>query len=254
MNPVDWPDEPTLFPYSARHTLDARRLLVLAPHPDDEVLGCGGLIAASLELGAEVQVLVLSDGGQGGDPGVRESESIAAADVLAAGRGGLEMLFWRLPDRGLARVPGLVARLQHLIVSSGADRVLMPSPFEIHPDHRALCLAGLQALRAAAVDAEGLFYEVGQPLMPDLLVDISAQVDRKRAALRCFGSQLTQQAYDDQLLGLNRYRAYTLGPGVSHAEAYQRVTPSALQRGLVGVLDEVSQRLHQRFGGAAGPA
>jgi LmbE family N-acetylglucosaminyl deacetylase len=254
MNSADWPDEASLYPYGAVTSLPARRLLVLAPHPDDEVLGCGGLIAAMLAQGAEVQVVIVSDGGQGGDAAQRERESIAAAAVLAGGRASLKPVFWRLPDRGLAMVAGLAQRLQGLISSSAADCVLLPSPYEIHPDHRALCLAGVQALRGAEGGPELLLYEVGQPLMPDVLVDITAQFERKRAALRCFTSQLAVQAYDDQVLGLNRFRAYTLGPAVSHAEAYRRVTHAQRRGGLDAVLQGFDTGLRARFGLGPRPA
>ena len=84
--------------------------------------------------------------------------------------------------------------------------------------------------------------------MPNVLIDISHQLERKRAALRCFSSQLAVQAYDDQVLGLNRFRAYTLGPAVTHAEAYQRVDVVALRAGLAGVLQEIGARLRGHFG------
>jgi LmbE family N-acetylglucosaminyl deacetylase len=242
-----WPDEPMLYPYTALRALSARRLLVLAPHPDDEVLGCGGLIVASLQDGASVDVVIASSGDKGGDALVREAESRAAAQVLAGSDGACQPSFWRLPDRQLADDRQLVSRVQHRIISSGADAVLLPSPFEIHPDHRALCLAGLHAMRSSDVDADLLFYEVGQPLMPDVLLDITAQVERKRAALRCFSSQLAVQAYDEQLLGLNRFRAYTLGPTVTHAEAFQRVSPAVWRGGLPAVLADIDARLQRRF-------
>jgi LmbE family N-acetylglucosaminyl deacetylase len=168
--------------------------------------------------------------------------------VLADGRPGLELLFWRLPDRAVADEPTLVPRLQHLLRSAAPDVVLVPSPFEIHPDHRAVCLAGLHALRGVE-RTELLFYEIGQALMPDVLVDITPQLARKRAALRCFASQMVGQAYDEQLLGLNRFRAYTLGPAVTHAEGFQRVPAQAIQGGLPAVLRDVESRLRARFGG-----
>lgn len=248
MRCTDWPDEATLHPYDAVVRLPARRLLVLAPHPDDEVLGCGGLISAMLAHGAGVRVVVVTDGGLGGDALTRERESVAAAQVLAEGRPAPHLEFWRLPDRGLAGDDSLVQRLQMLIRDVTPDCVLLPSPFEIHPDHRALCLAGLQAMRAADGRAELLFYEVGQPLMPNLLVDITGRIELKRAALRCFTSQLAVQAYDDQVIGLNRFRAYTLGPAVSHAEAYWRVPADVLRGGLEAVLTAVGAGLRMRFG------
>ena len=51
-------------------------------------------------------------------------------------------------------------------------------------------------------------------------MDITSVLALKQAALACFQSQLAWQPYDEQILALNRYRAYTLGPAVTHAEAY----------------------------------
>jgi LmbE family N-acetylglucosaminyl deacetylase len=55
------------------------RVLVFAPHPDDEVLGCGGALALHARRGDHVRVVVVSDGGAGGDPQVRAAEAQAAA-------------------------------------------------------------------------------------------------------------------------------------------------------------------------------
>lgn len=245
-----WPDEPSIYPYQALGSLPARRLLVLAPHPDDEVLGCGGAIAAALHAGAQVEVVVLSDGGLGGDPVQREAESRAAAQVLSAGAGGsLALHFWRLPDRSLATDLTLAARLAAHIGAGAAELLLLPSPHEIHPDHRGLCLAALRAVQAIAWSGELMCYEIGQPLQADCLLDLTPWLARKQQALRCFASQLAQQAYDEQLLGLNRYRAYTLGPQVTHAEAFQRIERQAWHRGLAGVLEAGQARLRARYPG-----
>jgi hypothetical protein len=55
---TDWSVESDFVPYQAVETLGACHLLVLAPHPDDEVLGCGGLIARSLASGCAVTVRI----------------------------------------------------------------------------------------------------------------------------------------------------------------------------------------------------
>jgi LmbE family N-acetylglucosaminyl deacetylase len=208
--------EPDLVPYQALSPLPLRSLLVLAPHADDEVLGCGGLLALAVAQGADVRVVVATDGAAGGNAAERERESRDAALALGLDGGAQRLQFWRLPDRGLQPDDELVARIRQQLQLQCPDWVLAPSPLEVHPDHRALCLA---AVAAAAGRCPLGFYEVGQPLLPNMLVDITPVLARKRAALACFTSQLVQQRYDEQLLALNRYRAYTLGPAVSHAEA-----------------------------------
>ena len=239
--------EPELVPYRAVSTLGIRSLLVLAPHPDDEIFGCGGVLALAAAQGVSVHVVIVSDGGAGGDAATREQECRDAAQALGyldAAPGSLR--FWGLPDRGVVPDANLVQRIQALCLETGADWLLAPSPFEIHPDHLAVCQAATQAV--GGTSARLVYYEVGQALMANMLVDITAVMPRKQAAMRAFTSQLAQQDYGEHIAALNRYRSYTLGPGVTHAEAYWQV-PSHWS--LKDVLEAARQQLERRFGGAS---
>ena len=70
--------------------------------------------------------------------------------------------------------------------------------------------------------------------------------------MRCFASQLAQQDYGEHIAALNRYRSYTLGSGVTHAEGYRLVAPGA---SLQDALGEVAESLGRRVGGPpASPA
>ena len=247
-----WPRwlEPDLLPYQALPPQDIRPLLVLAPHPDDEVFACGGLLALAASRGVRAKVVVCTDGGQGGQGAEREAESLAAAQVLGGPTAQQSLAFWRLPDRSLQPDAALQARISQMIESSRAEWVLAPSPFEIHPDHRAVCVAAIGAVgaRQAAGQATRLVCcEIGQPLLPNALLDITPVAHLKAQAMRCFASQLTQQAYDQQIAGLNRYRAYTLGAAVKQAEAFWFVPSAALAGGIAGVLGAIQQRLQDRF-------
>jgi hypothetical protein len=82
-----------------------------------------------------------------------------------------------------------------------------------------------EALARVSLEAQLILYEVGVPLHPNLLLDISAHLPTKQAAMACFVSQMAQQAYGDHLLALNRFRTYTLPQTVRAAEAYRRVNP-----------------------------
>ena len=208
--------EHELVPYQALSRLPVRSLLVLAPHPDDEVLGCGGLLALAAEQGVDARVVVVSNGAVGGDAALREEESRQALRALGLTDAEPGLQFWRLPDRGLMPDAALVERIRQRLDTDRPEWLLVTSPFEVHPDHRALCLAAMAAITPTTRLG---FYEVGQPLMPNTLIDISAALVRKQAALKCYPSQLASQAYDEQMLALNRFRAYTLGPSVTHAEA-----------------------------------
>lgn len=196
--------------------MSASAVLVLAPHPDDEVFGCGGAIALHTRAGVPVDVLILTDGAVFGSSSVRAQESVAAAQVL----GCKAPLFWALPDRQLHYSAELVQRLVQLIDSAQVDLLYAPSPWEVHPDHRHTSWLALQAVRLARPQVQLAFYEVAAPLSPNVLLDISSVAASKDAAMACFASQLAMQDYAGHIRALNRYRTYTLTPEVVAAEAY----------------------------------
>lgn len=221
--------------------LRGERLLVLAPHPDDEVIGCGGLVALHLREGRQVRVVVATDGTEGGDGSVREDESRRALARL----GPAEIEFLRYRDRTLDdSAADAVARE---LRSFAPDLILVPAPIEIHPDHLALSrifcelIQRDESLFATLAVARVAFYEVGQPLRPNALVDISDVADAKFAAIADHASQLALRDYVGYARGLNTYRAMTLPAGTTHAEAYYvvdlpmlRTTPFSRLRTMTG--------------------
>lgn len=223
------PLESDLTPYTAISSLPAQAALVLAPHPDDEVFGCGGAIASHVGAGVPVFVVILTDGAHFGEGSIRAYECRTAAKVLGYG----EPDFWSLADRGLRYSEALVQRIVNRITGADVDLVYAPSPWEIHPDHRQTAWLAMEAVRRVNYPVRLAFYEVGAPLRPNVLLDITAILDTKEAAMRCFESQLTQQDYIRHIQALNQYRTYTLPREVLAAEAYWVVTADELDRATV---------------------
>lgn len=218
--------ESDLFPYSCLTCIPAKEVLVLAPHPDDEVFGCGGAIAGHVEAKTSVTVVILTDGALFGDAALRAKESIAAAQVLGYGHPE----FWGIQDRELRYAEELVQRIADKIVISGVDLVYAPSPWEIHPDHRQASWLAVEAVRRVTQPVRLAFYEVGVPLRPNMLFDISPFLDAKEAAMRCFGSQLDHQDYLRHIRALNQFRTYTLSRDVLAAEAFWLLDSSELDQ------------------------
>src|SRR5213596_481433 len=188
--------------------LCGERLLVLAPHPDDEVIGCGGLTALHLREGRRVRVVVATDGGEAGEPAERQRESRAAVASL----GNADVEFLNFPDRQLAGSGGFAAALRDILVDFRPDLIAAPSAIEIHPDHlalsRTLCevIAHDAALFADLAVTRVAFYEVSHPLRPNALVDITAVADAKYAAIARHATQLAFRDYVAYTRGLNAYR------------------------------------------------
>ena len=161
--------ESELLPYESIELLPASRVLVVAPHPDDEVFGCGGSVALHRRACVPVSVVILTGGEVFGDAQVRVQESTDAAALL----GSPSVECWGLADRGLACTEALVERLAKRIEELGADLVYAPSPWEIHPDHRQATWLVTESVQRVAHPVRIAFYEVGAPLRPNVLLDIT---------------------------------------------------------------------------------
>ncbi len=217
--------EPELVPY-APGRLDGSPILVLAPHPDDEVFGCGGVLALAARTGARIRTVILTDGGAQGDPAVRRAEAAEASRRL----GIPEPEHWGLADRSLDPNDGALRdRLGALIAETAPAIVLAPSPAEVHPDHRALALA-LYRLLQTVVPGTPIHelspalrlasYEVSAVLRPNLLVDVSEVWEEVLAAAKAYESQVSLLPYVEVLEGVASMRRLTLPPSVRRAEAY----------------------------------
>jgi len=180
--------------------------VVVAAHPDDEVLGAGGTIAALAARGARLRLVTLTDG-EASHPHLpeqsiaprRAAETLAALDALGAR--DTEVIRLGLPDSGLAaHEHDVTARLQEL--ASGFDLLLAPWDRDAHPDHEA---AG-RAARAARGGEGTLWYPVwmwhwarpGDPRVPWHSAGRGAVrrrvAARKRRAIGCFASQLQDRS------------------------------------------------------------
>ena len=214
--------------------IPCKKALVLAPHPDDEVFGCGGAIMCHLEHGKVVEVIIVSDGAYGAKSEEdrkqytlqRQEESQLAAKILGYGTPA----FWPYPDRKVSYGEKLIQDILAAINQSQADLVYAPSIFEVHPDHRSIGMAVIEAARRIGKSLKLALYEVGMPMRPNCLLDISDFAERKMAAMQCFSSQNQKQRYDLDIAALNRYRTYTLPPEIESAEAYMIISAEELAK------------------------
>lgn len=184
-------------------------VLVLAPHPDDETIGCGGALARHAARGDRVTVVVATSGeatggGQGDVAAAREAECRAACAELGIG----EPVFLRLPDGRLGqRVDALAAVLRTQGVDAAA--LYLPTLLDPHPDHR----AANAAAAAAGLDAATFGYEVWAAAPVDVLLDVTDVWPRKEAALARYATALETVDYARVCAGLAAYRSACGGMG-----------------------------------------
>lgn len=212
----------------------AERVLVIAPHSDDEVLGCGGAIALHRRAGAPVTVVVLTDGSAGSSKlrglegeGLRQAQEQLVETRKAESRAALaeldvdDVVFLGARDGRLAEDATIAARLAPILGRTRPEIVYVPSHLEQHPDHRAANQVLLDASHGLANPFAVHAYEVWTPQFPNCLVTIDFVIHLKRAALAHYHTQLLEADFQHGIFGLNAYRAMTQPlPGRRYAEAY----------------------------------
>ena len=204
-------------------------ILVVAPHPDDEAIGCGGAACLHIARGDRVVTAFLTSGELGlkhlpeaEARRIREEEATAAARIL----GTAEPRFLHLPDWEMGDDVDLAAAaLRPVIELERPGRIYLPHPADDHPDHRAshpIVVAALASWTETPPELRG--YEVWSPLGEfDIAEDISAVMPTKLDAVRCYRSQTAQFAYDRAAAGLGQYRGALAGR-CAYAEVF-RILP-----------------------------
>lgn len=201
-------------------------VLVVAPHPDDEVIGCGGAVCLHADRGDRVVAVFLTSGELGLKHlsretawAIREREAQRAARIL----GLADTIFLRLPDWSAGEhLKEGAALLAPILKRERPGLIYLPHAQEWHPDHQAAWPLVKRALvRARPEKLPALrSYEVWTPLAAwDQVQDISAVMPRKLRALRAHRSQLDGFDYVAAVKGLNQFRGALAGR-CRYAEAF----------------------------------
>ena len=183
-------------------------ILIVAPHPDDETLGCGGLIARAVDAGRTVGVAILTDGGAS-HPGsarappwrlarLRRREARSALHHLTGG--SVKPAFFEAPDGRLGGAVGAAEDwLAQIDLGQPTAAIFAPWTADSHPDHKAaLAVATALAKSRGAVlrcyPIWGLILgddDRAGPPMACVGLDVAAVLDRKRRALLSHRSQIS---------------------------------------------------------------
>ncbi|MFM2305133.1 MAG: hypothetical protein RLZZ135_2546 [Cyanobacteriota bacterium] len=213
--------QPQTLPLLHISAIVTERVLVVAPHPDDETLGCAGAIALLAAQGCNVWVLVVSDGTQS-HPNSRQYpapilQQLRAAETQSAmaklGVTSDRITFMELPD-GAIPTPGtidfnaVVDRFINYLTAVNPQTIFAPCRTDPHPDHRATWQILHAALAQAQLTPRSIEYPIWDwdPLQRSSTnsteiqawrLDISQVVELKQQAIAAYRSQTTDLIYDD---------------------------------------------------------
>jgi LmbE family N-acetylglucosaminyl deacetylase len=195
-----------------QHAGAAQTILVIAPHPDDDVIGMGGTMRLLAAEGKKVFTAYVTHGGSAPSPGcaeasVRRSEALAALKIVRAT--GAFFLNHTSSDLTGGKSAQVARQLHTIINLLKPVEIYMPSPFERHTTHCRVTRITLRALKNQTFPAPRAWcYSVWGGIygLPGTrIVDISQAVRAKKKAIRQHASQITGKPYDTGILGRNAY-------------------------------------------------
>ena len=221
------------------------RVLVIAAHPDDEVLGCGATVARLADEGNEVHIAILGEGitSRYDVPTAAAPDELvrlrAAADAAAAILGAASSSIVGLPDNRFDTV-ALLEIVKH--IESFVDRIRPEEVFvqhggDLNIDHQLTYRATLAATRPqpghpvrevhafeVASSTEWAFQSFAPVFHPNLFIDVSATIDRKIAAIAAYESEMRPFPHPRSPDALRAAAArWGAAVGVNAAEAFQTV-------------------------------
>lgn len=207
-------------------------VLVMAPHCDDESLGCGGTLYKHHLAGNFITALFMTDGSQSISNekpsdlvNIRKVEAKKAANVLGIDK----CVFLDYPDQQLRKNKETVEKVIAVLKENRPDSVYIPFYLDNHPDHMETASICLEALRHHPVK-NAFFYEIWTTLIPNLLVDITSALEKKLEAITVYRSQKNIASLAAQTKSLNRYRSIHSNDQCKYAEAFLKFNSNDLSK------------------------
>lgn len=212
------------------------KVIVFAPHPDDDLIGCGGSISKHIKQGNEVTIVYMTSGDAGSLKyskqelvKIRETEAKNATKILGVD----DLIFLRNADGYLEYNKENLVKIIDVIRDKKPNIAYIPHKNDAHKDHMKTNELVLEAIGRASgpwfQECKGkpwsveivLCYEVWTPLQEFSYVeDITEFIELKIKALGQHKSQIQDIQYDEAVKGLNRYRGIMTGKG-KYCECFQ---------------------------------
>ncbi len=214
----------------------AQKILIVAAHPDDDILGCGATMAKHAAEGATVKVLFIADG-----EGAREKQNLdkrkdAAAKALQIVGATIEE-FLDFPDNQLDTVPllSIVQKIEKIVKIFQPEIIYTHHHGDLNIDHslthravmtacRPLPECTVKAIYAFEVLSSTEWADEAEQFKPNHFVDVQKYWDKKIKALSEYKTEIRKFPHSRSLKNLDALSTYRGGTaGIKRAEAFQLI-------------------------------
>lgn len=205
------------------------RILIVAAHPDDEVIGCGGTIARHVASGDKVYLLVMTQiyapEWNMKEFDRRRQEVFRAADIL----GIKEVFFGGFPTAKLNTVPTitLTTKIRQVIKDIKPKTVYLPPKEDLNVDHVIVCRQGIVASKGIGYIKKIISYEVPtvfgyEDMAVNYYVNISRYLNKKILAMKAYKTEIKKYPHPRSIEGLTILAQNRgMAAGIEYAEAFK---------------------------------
>ncbi|HEX2927155.1 MAG TPA: PIG-L family deacetylase [Ruminiclostridium sp.] len=202
---------------------DCRRALVIAPHPDDETLGCGATIHMMNNANCQVSVVLMTDGKDAGPDGDDSKKRLNEFSNATEALGCTDSILLGFPDGKLGlHISEAVSQLSEILKKQQPEIIFTPYVLDFNPDHRysdlilSKSISDLKKVHIA-------MYEVWTPIVyPDCYINVSGGYAAKTSAIKCYESQEAIYSLREKSRVLNDLRATLIArKNVEYIEAFK---------------------------------
>lgn len=211
--------------------LSGARILVLSPHPDDEIIGCGGTLLRAVRAGAQVTVLQATDGSASAalddaPQGVRRTVRLDEAQVVAEAAGFQPTIWWREDNGAFRYRDDLVAGLRQTLLEIRPTLIFTPFLADRHADHTTLNRIVASALETDVSNARIVCYEVWSLTPANLWCDVSACMGDVVRLLLSYETAMKVDDFVHMCSTRDHYHSLTLAGRPGYAEAFFATEPA----------------------------
>lgn len=214
-------------------TLPVQKIVILIPHMDDEIIGCGGLLILAAARHWPVSCVYVTDGAFGFSGTARTAQSqrrVLESERATGMLGKIDKRYYlHLPDGEEWQHAAAKTRLSQILEHERPSHLLVPYAQDTHIDHRQTLLLYQGMYHRLAQQPETIYYQIRVPIPRqdiNLFLDLSGKLKLKRQALRCF---LSQEKIDmNLLLHLQACQSYLAGLPGRGIEVFKTVSPEGL--------------------------
>lgn len=215
------------------------KILVIAAHPDDEILGLGGSIIRHVRDGYEVHVVIMSEGAssryEDGMKNKLKESTYKACEMIGVAR----LHFCDMPDQRMDGIPLLdvIQPIEALVKEIEPETIYVHHHGDVNQDHRVVFEATMVAARPVKESSikKILCYETpsstewcppfsDRVFIPNVFVDIKETIQRKLDAFRCYESEIREFPHPRSLEALkNTANQWGSKVGLEYAEAFELI-------------------------------